>query len=100
MVLGLMDGSLVRAAGLINNVLDFARGRLGGGITLTQTQSHGVPLEPVLRQVIAELRSIAPDQTVHAHFALAEPIGCDHVRIGQLLSNLLGNARASCDMDR
>ncbi len=90
MVLGLMDGSLVRAAGLIDNVLDFARGRLGGGITLNRTASE--PLEPVLRQVVAELRSIAPDQVVDARFALTEPIDCDHIRISQLLSNLLGNA--------
>ena len=90
MVLGLMDGSLVRAAGLIDNVLDFARGRLGGGISLAR--NRGEPLEPVLRQVVAELRSIAPEQIVDARFALVEPIDCDHVRIGQLLSNLLGNA--------
>lgn len=89
-VLALMDGSLVRAVGLIDNVLDFARGRLGGGITLTRTVSE--PLEPVLRQVVAELGLIAPDQIVLARFALDEPINCDHVRIGQLLSNLLGNA--------
>jgi sigma-B regulation protein RsbU (phosphoserine phosphatase) len=90
MALGLMDGSLVRAAGLIDNVLDFARGRLSGGITLTH--NRGEPLEPVLRQVVEELRSIAPEQIVDANFALAEPIECDHVRIGQMLSNLLGNA--------
>jgi len=31
-LLGLMQGSVQRMAGLIDNVLDFARGRLGGGI--------------------------------------------------------------------
>jgi sigma-B regulation protein RsbU (phosphoserine phosphatase) len=58
-ILGLMGGSVVRAAGLIDNVLDFARGRLGGGITLMRDAKE--PLEPVLRQVVAELRSIAAD---------------------------------------
>lgn len=89
-VLGLMGGSVVRAAALIDNVLDFARGRLGGGIALNRNSAE--PLEPVLRQVVAELRSIAPGRTINAHYALDKPINCDRMRIGQLLSNLLGNA--------
>lgn len=89
-ILGLMDGSVVRATGLIDNVLDFARGRLGDGLTLTRDANE--PLEPVLRQVVAELRAIDPDRIVDAHYALDEPIDCDRVRLGQLLSNLLGNA--------
>jgi sigma-B regulation protein RsbU (phosphoserine phosphatase) len=71
-------------------VLDFARGRLGGGITLTHNVDE--PLEPVLRQVVAELRSVSSGQPILEHYALDEPVACDHVRIGQLLSNLLGNA--------
>ena len=89
-VIGLMEGSVVRAAGLIDNVLDFARGRLGGGLSLARDNSE--PLEPVLRQVVAELRSIAPEQAIETHYALQEPIDCDRGRVGQLLSNLLGNA--------
>lgn len=89
-VIGLMGGSVVRAAALIDNVLDFARGRLGGGITLDRDAAE--PLEPVLRQVVAELRSIAPGRTITANYKLDRPISCDRVRIGQLLSNLLGNA--------
>ena len=89
-VIALMNGSVLRAAGLIDNVLDFARGRLGGGITLAFS-SHE-PLEPVLRQVVSELRSVSPGREIVAHFGLDEPITCDHMRIGQLLSNLLGNA--------
>ncbi|HTU12141.1 MAG TPA: PAS domain-containing sensor histidine kinase [Allosphingosinicella sp.] len=89
-VAGLMGGSVVRAVGLIDNVLDFARGRLGGGITLARDAEEA--LEPVLRQVVSELRSISPDQDIIAHYALDEPVACDRLRIGQLLSNLLGNA--------
>lgn len=89
-VVALMDGSVVRAAALIDNVLDFARGRLGGGITLDRNAKE--PLEPVLRQVTSELKSIAPGRTIIAHYDLDEPVNCDRVRIGQLLSNLLGNA--------
>jgi phosphoserine phosphatase RsbU/P len=89
-VVALMSGSIVRAAALIDNVLDFARGRLGGGITLAIDTSE--PLEAVLRQVVSELRLISPDQEIEANYALAESIACDRMRIGQLLSNLLGNA--------
>ena len=89
-VVALMNGSVVRASALIDNVLDFARGRLGGGITLTHNVDE--PLEPVLRQVVAELRSVSLGQPILEHYALDEPVACDHVRIGQLLSNLLGNA--------
>jgi sigma-B regulation protein RsbU (phosphoserine phosphatase) len=89
-VLGLMEGSVVRASALINNVLDFARGRLGGGLTLIRLKN--APLKDVLEQVIAELRSIAPDRAIETHFAIDRPVDCDPTRIGQLASNLLGNA--------
>lgn len=89
-VVGLMSGSVLRATALIDNILDFARGRLGGGITLTRNAAE--PLEPVLRQVVSELRSISPDQVIVETYALDAPVRCDRMRIGQLLSNLLGNA--------
>ena len=41
-------------SGLIDNVLDFARGRLGGGITLTREAV--IALGPILQQVVNELR--------------------------------------------
>jgi len=91
-VVELMGGSVLRATALIDNVLDFARGRLGGGITLDRDADE--PLEPVLRQVVAELRSISPNQAIETRFDLSEPVDCDRMRIGQLLSNLLGNALA------
>lgn len=89
-ILALMDGSVVRATGLIDNVLDFARSRLGDGISLQRDAKE--PLEPVLRQVVSELRSIDPERIVNASYSLAVPVDCDRGRIGQLLSNLLGNA--------
>ncbi len=86
----LMEGSVVRAVGLIDNVLDFARGRLGGGLTLVRDTRE--PLEPTLRQVVGELRSVTPERTIETDYDLAEPIDCDRARIGQMLSNLVGNA--------
>ena len=89
-VLGLMEGSVVRASALMDNVLDFARGRLGGGLTLLRQEN--APLQGVLEQVIAELRSIARDHAIDVHLAIDRPVNCDPTRIGQLASNLLGNA--------
>jgi len=71
-------------------VLDFARGRLGGGLTLTRDTSAS--LAPVLEQVVAEIVSVNPERLIRSDIVVAEPVDCDRVRMGQLLSNLLGNA--------
>jgi signal transduction histidine kinase len=84
-----MQKSVMRMAGLIDNVLDFARGRMGGGITLTLSAQ---PLEPTLQQVIDELQSTHPESMIKADIALSKPVLADPIRIGQLFSNLLGNA--------
>jgi signal transduction histidine kinase len=88
-IVRLMQGSTARMSALIDNVVDFARGRLGGGFSL---QRRRVALDPVLRQVIAELQSTAPGRAIEASFALDQPVDCDPVRIAQLFSNLLANA--------
>jgi sigma-B regulation protein RsbU (phosphoserine phosphatase) len=89
-VLKLMDGSIVRAGTLIENVLDFARSRLGTGIGLVIDAQR--PLEPTIQQVVDELQSIAEDRQIIAEITILEPVEADHGRIGQLVSNLLGNA--------
>ena len=88
-VLGLMQNSISRMSGLIDNVLDFARGRLGGGISIEQADR--VPLRPVLEQVVAELTMANPGRRIEADLTGAM-VRCDEGRIGQLLSNLLANA--------
>ncbi|MGF7151871.1 hypothetical protein FHS96_005539 [Sphingomonas zeicaulis] len=64
--------------------------RLGGGITLVRDTDE--PLEPVLWQAVEELRTTAPERTLLADYDLDDPIDCDRGHIGQLLSNLRGNA--------
>jgi signal transduction histidine kinase len=88
-MLRLMEGSASRMSGLIDNILDFARGRLGDGIDLDRSD---VALMPVLLQVIEELRRTAPDREIISDIILDGPVYCDAGRIGQLLSNLLANA--------
>ena len=89
-VLQMMETTVTRMSGLIDNVLDFARGRLGGGITLSRDANR--PLEPVLQQVVDELSAAMPDRVIESDFRIAGPVNCDRSRIGQMVSNLLGNA--------
>jgi sigma-B regulation protein RsbU (phosphoserine phosphatase) len=89
-VLHMMEATVTRMSGLIDNVLDFARGRLGGGITLSRDAKQ--PLEPVLRQVVDELSAAMPERVIEHDFRIADPVDCDRSRVGQLVSNLLGNA--------
>jgi phosphoserine phosphatase RsbU/P len=88
-VLHLMETSVDRMAGLIDDVMDFARGRLGSGIGLHR--SAGL-LEPVLRQVVDELEISHPSRTISCEIDAPDAISFDPGRIGQLVSNLLANA--------
>jgi len=89
-IVRLIRGSVVRMSGLIDNVLDLARARLGGGLMVEINADR--PLKPTLVQVVEELAAVHYDRVVEAIFPFEDPIRCDRMRIGQLLSNLLGNA--------
>ena len=84
-----MQTSVMRMSALITNLLDFARGRLGGGLTLERSSET---LAPVFTQVIDELRTVHPEREILAEFAIDRPVAADRIRMAQLLSNLLGNA--------
>lgn len=88
-VVQLMQASVDRMAGLIDNVLDFARARLGGGWRLHLEELN---IEPVIAQVVEETRSALPDRQIESIVRAPQPVNCDRVRISQLLSNLIGNA--------
>jgi signal transduction histidine kinase len=86
----LVQESASRMLALIDNMLDLARARLGGGLTVIRDRA--APLEPVLREVIAELNASHPDRRMDTTFAMTAPVSCDRARVAQLFSNLLGNA--------
>jgi len=90
LLLELLKASVLRMSSLIDNVLDFARGRLGAGIPLELRD--GIWLAPVLEHVAAELRIGSPERKVETDLDLPAPVKCDPSRISQLVSNLLGNA--------
>ena len=89
-VIRLTQGSVHRMSLLITNILDFARNRLGGGIQLNLSDDAELELE--IRQVVEEVRSSQPDREICLDISKHIGINCDVPRIGQLLSNLLGNA--------
>jgi signal transduction histidine kinase len=96
-ILARMQKSVIRMAGLVDNVMDFARARLGSGISLNLRTDK---LEPLLRQVIAELHAGHPGRRIEAHFDLPQSITADHVRLAQLFSNLVANALSHGDAEK
>jgi signal transduction histidine kinase len=89
-VVEMMQNSIIRMAGIINNVLDLARGRLGGGIPVDC--KPGAKLGDALAQVTAELQTAYPQRVIKTDFVFDGPVTCDSARIAQLFSNLLANA--------
>jgi signal transduction histidine kinase len=89
-ILGMLQSSVVRMTEMIDNILDFAKGRLGGGLTVDAARP--VALEPVIAQVLGELRAAHSTRVIDSSLAVDLAVRCDPSRIGQLVSNLVGNA--------
>lgn len=79
-----------RISKLVDDVLDFARGRMGGGVPLKLEKIDD--LESDLKHLIDELQSAHPKQEIRFDLTINDEIVCDGDRIGQLFSNLLTNA--------
>jgi hypothetical protein len=79
-----------RMSALIDDVLDFARGRLGSGI--------GVQLEEVedfesgLTAVVREFQDSHSERIIISNISVTRAVRCDLGRLQQVASNLLGNA--------
>lgn len=86
----IIHDATTRTKGLIDNILDFASGRLGGGIKLNY--ENQLSLDEMIDQVIVELRMAWPDIEITKNISLSSALRADYKRIAQLLSNILGNA--------
>ncbi|TFW16324.1 sensor histidine kinase [Duganella callida] len=89
-LLDLMYRSGQRIAALVDDVTDFTRGRMGGGIALALRRED--KLELLLKQAIDELRSVHPGRQIIEEMPDDLELLCDAPRLVQLLSNLLKNA--------
>ena len=94
-VLERIRSSARRIGALVDDVMDLARGRFGGGIKLRAREV--ADLATRLRHVIDEVQAAHPSRPIELSSTLAGPVTCDEQRIEQLLSNLLANAIAHGD---
>lgn len=79
-----------RAAQLVEDVLDFARGRMGSGIPLNISDCQG--LQAALQHVVSEVQSVHPQRMIQADIGDLQGVSGDRDRLAQLLSNLVANA--------
>lgn len=89
LVLKLMKASISRMIGLVDNVMDLARARMGGGITLDLAEDD---LGLTLRHVVEELQLSHPDREIAVSLDLPAALAIDRLRLAQLFSNLVSNA--------
>jgi signal transduction histidine kinase len=82
--------TVARMARLIDDVMDFARGRLGSGLSVTRQPVQNLTHQ--LRAVVDELHDANPSRQLTCNLVFDAPVNCDPGRLQQLLSNLLGNA--------
>ena len=85
-----IDDNARRMSGLIDDTLDLARGRLGGGLGVRPAPVDDLDL--ALQAVVAELRDAHPARTIESRIDVRARVVCDRGRLQQLVSNLLGNA--------
>ncbi|WP_241026998.1 GAF domain-containing sensor histidine kinase [Variovorax sp. RKNM96] len=85
-----LKSSTRRMSGLIDDVLDFARVRLGSGMGLTIREADF--LASGLKEVIDEARASNPHLDIRDELSINRVVRCDQPRIQQVLSNLIGNA--------
>jgi signal transduction histidine kinase len=86
----IISDATTRTKGLINNILDFASGKLGGGIKLNYDNELSV--NETINQVVTELNMAWPEIEIITDIELSSELKADYRRVAQLLSNLLGNA--------
>lgn len=94
----LIYNSSRRTLDLIENMLDLARGQLGGGLKLEF--NNGQYLIDTLNQIISELQTSWPERDIVVELDLSIPVACDHKRVAQLFSNLLANALSHGDKNK
>jgi two-component system sensor histidine kinase/response regulator len=93
MVLARMRSSVDRMKGMLDQLNDLARARLGGGIVI---ERHPVNFRAFADKVFDELRVAFPGRALVVEYG--EEAGCplsgrwDEQRLGQVLANLVGNA--------
>jgi signal transduction histidine kinase len=79
-----------RMSSLINDVLDFARSRLGDGLGLRIEEVDDI--DAGLNAVVREFQDGQPDRQILANISVTRKVRCDLGRVQQVASNLIGKA--------
>jgi signal transduction histidine kinase len=78
-----------RATQILNDLLDLTRASFGTEIPVARTKTD---IASLCQEIADELRAIYPDRLFEVTHE-GDPVGsCDPARLGQVLSNLMGNA--------
>ncbi|MCP9221516.1 PAS domain-containing sensor histidine kinase [Erythrobacter sp. LQ02-29] len=84
------EKSIKRMFDMIDDLMDFARSRLGSGVSLELEDS--ADLSGALEAVLQEIAVAHPEARLRSDIAIDTPVRCDVARVSQLTSNLLANA--------
>jgi signal transduction histidine kinase len=93
----IIQNSATRMTGLVDNVMDFAQSRLGGGMALNRVDGN---VRPMVEHVITELQTAWPQRVIDSAIDVPLPVLADRHRVAQLFSNLLANALTHGDPSR
>lgn len=78
-----------RATHLVEDLLDFTRSRLGGGIPINRAEAD---LRKIVHGVVDEITAVHPERDVRLEADERQIGQWDAARLSQALSNLVGNA--------
>jgi signal transduction histidine kinase len=82
--------SVKRMSCLINDLLDFARARLGEGMGVRVEEVEDI--DAGLNAVVREFQDGQPEREILANIGVTRKVRCDLGRVQQVASNLIGNA--------
>jgi len=78
-----------RATEIVGHLLDLTRARLGSGMPIVRELTN---MEYIARVIVEEMRTMYPDRIINIEVSGNTEGEWDKPRMGQVLSNLLGNA--------
>lgn len=84
-----IESSTIRVRSIVTDLLDLAKARLGSGIPLIRSP---MSLNDLCTGIVEEMRILHPDRPITLKLEDQVNGNWDRVRLGQVLSNLLGNA--------
>jgi signal transduction histidine kinase len=93
-----IKASAKRMSSLIDDVLDFARGKLGGGIGVELAEVDDI--DTGLKSIVKELQDSQPDRQILTNISVTRKVRCDLGRVQQVASNLIANALTHGALDK